>query len=80
LLAGDQLRHRRDDRMAACCLLIELEVRVVVVMMMVAGMDDHYDLRLRRIGNGKAEGEDESEQNLFHNSVCSPSNQITELL
>jgi len=31
-------------------LLIELEARMVVVMMvMVAGMDDHHNLRLRRV-------------------------------
>ena len=38
----------------------------MVVVMMVAGMDDHDNLRLRRIGYCEAEGEHESEQNLFH--------------
>ncbi len=62
-------------------LLIELEVRMVVmVVVMVAGMGDHYNLRLRRIGYCEAEDEHESEQNLFHNSVSRPSNQNTELL
>ena len=45
---------------------------VVVVVVMVAGMDDHDNLRLRRIGYREAEGEHESEQNLFHNTVCRP--------
>lgn len=54
-------------------LLIELEVRMVVmVVVMVAGMDDHDNLRLRRIGYREAEGEHESEQNLFHDTVCRP--------
>jgi hypothetical protein len=51
-----------------------------MVMMMVAMMNYHHDLRLRRIGYCEAEDEHESEQNLFHNSVCRPANRITELL
>jgi hypothetical protein len=45
---------------------------VVVVMVVVAGMDDHDNLRLRRIGYCEAEDEHESEQNLFHKTVCRP--------
>ncbi len=51
-----------------------------MVVVMVAGMDDHYNLRLRRIGYREAEEKHESEQNLFHNTVCRPSNQNTELV
>ena len=47
---------------------------VVVMMVVVVWVYDHYDLRLRRIGNREAEGEHESEQNLFHNLVCRPAN------
>lgn len=60
-------------------LLADLEVRVVV-MTMVAVVNDHHDLRLRRIGNCEAEDEHETEQNLFHDSVCRLANQNTELL
>ncbi len=44
----------------------------MVVVVMAMGMDDHDNLRLRRIGYRKAEGEHESEQNLFHDTVCRP--------
>jgi len=50
---------------------------MVVVMMAVYY---HHDLRLRRIGYCDAEGEHESEQNLFHNLVCRLANPFTELL
>lgn len=60
-------------------LLTDLEV-VAMVMMMVAMMNYHHDLRLRRIGDCEAEGENEGKQNLFHNSVCRPANWNTELL
>jgi hypothetical protein len=53
---------------------------VVVMVVMVAGMDYHHNLRLRRIRYCEAEDEHESEQNLFHNSVCRPANQNTELV
>jgi hypothetical protein len=52
----------------------------MVMVVMVAVMNYHHDLRLRRIGCCEAEDEHESEQNLFHNSVCSPANRNTELL
>jgi hypothetical protein len=65
----------------SACLLIELEVRVVVmVVVMMAGMDNHHNLRLRRIGDCEAEEKYDTEQNLFHNSVSRPPNQNTELL
>jgi hypothetical protein len=51
-----------------------------MVMMMVAMMNDHHDLRLRRIGDCEAEDEHEAEQNLSHDSVCRQANQNTELL
>jgi hypothetical protein len=51
-----------------------------MVMVVMAVVYDHYDLRLRRIGYCEAEDEHESEQNLFHNLVCRPANRITELL
>lgn len=53
---------------------------MVMVMVVVVAMDDHYDLRLRRIGYREAEGEHESEQNLFHSLVSRPPNLNTELL
>jgi hypothetical protein len=59
--------------------LAELEVGVMM-MVMVAVMNYHHDLRLHRIGDCEAEDEHEAEQNLFHNSVCRPANQNTELL
>jgi hypothetical protein len=51
-----------------------------MMMVMVAVMNYHHNLRLRRIGYCEAEDEHEAEQNLFHNSVCRPANQNTELL
>jgi hypothetical protein len=50
-------------------LLAELEVGVMM-MVMVAVMNYHHNLRLRRIGYCEAEDEHETEQNLFHNLVC----------
>ncbi len=52
----------------------------MMVVMVVVGMNNHHNLRLRRIGYREAEEEHESEQNLFHNSVSRPSNRNTELL
>lgn len=52
----------------------------MVVMMVVVGMDDHDNLRLRRIGDCEAEKKYDSEQNLFHNSVSLRANQNTEQL
>jgi hypothetical protein len=47
-------------------LLVELEV--VVVMMVVMVVNDHHNLRLRRIRRCEAEDEEHSEQILFHAS------------
>jgi hypothetical protein len=52
----------------------------MVMVVMVVVVYDHYNLRLRRIGYREAEGEHESEQNLFHTLVCRPANRNTELL
>jgi hypothetical protein len=41
-----------------------------MMMVMVAVMNYHHNLRLRRIGYCEAEDEHETEQNLFHNLVC----------
>lgn len=41
-------------------------VMMVVVVMVVY---NHHDLRLRRIRHYEAEGENESQQNSFHDSV-----------
>jgi len=51
-----------------------------MVVVMVVGMDYHYNLRLRRIGDCEAEEKHDSEQNFLHNSVCRPPNQNTVLL
>jgi hypothetical protein len=40
----------------------------VVVMAVMAMVNDNHNLRLRRIGNCEAEDEYESKQNLFHSS------------
>jgi hypothetical protein len=62
-------------------LLVELETGVVVmVVMVVVGMNNHHNLRLRRVRYCEAEEKHESEQNLFHNTVSRPPNQNTELL
>ncbi len=53
---------------------------MMVMAMMVVAMDDHYDLRLRRIGYGEAEEKGDSEQSLFHSLVSRPPNLNTELL
>jgi hypothetical protein len=51
-------------------------VMVVVVMVVYY----HHNLRLRRIGYCETEGEHESEQNSFHNTVSRSPNLYTELL
>ena len=51
-----------------------------MVVMVVARMDDHDNLRMRRIRDREAEKNHDSEQNLFHNSVCRRPNRITVLL
>ena len=64
-------------------LLVELEVGVMMVVVMVVVvvlLNYHHNLRLRRIGCCEAEEKHESEQNLFHNSVCRLANLYTELL
>ena len=49
VVEGGAFAARVDDGLIVR-LLIELEARMVVVMMvMVAGMDDHHNLRLRRV-------------------------------
>lgn len=56
-------------------LLVGLEMRIVVVMvavMMVAGMNNHDNLRLRCIGYREAEDEHKSEQDLFHKLSVPP--------
>jgi hypothetical protein len=71
-------RHGWDDG-TLNRLLVDLEVGVMMVVVMMA-VYYHHDLRLRRIGYCDAEGEHESEQNLFHNLVCRLANPFTELL
>jgi len=44
----------------------EAGVMMVIVMVVMMAMNDHYNLRLRRIRHCEAEDEDQSEQNLFH--------------
>ncbi len=54
-------------------LLVGLEMgMVMVVVMMVAGMNNHYNLRLRCIRHHEAEDEHESEQDLFHKLSVPP--------
>ncbi len=50
------------------CVLTRLLVKVGVVVMMVvvAMVYDHHNLRLRRIGCREAEDESQCEENLFH--------------
>ena len=52
-------------------ILNQLLVEMVGVVMMVMVMEvyNHHDLRLRRIRHYEAEGENESQQNSFHDSV-----------
>ncbi len=52
-------------------------VMMVVVMAVVFY---HYDLRLCRIGYRETEEEGESEQDSFHSLVCRLANPFTELL
>jgi hypothetical protein len=39
---------------------------VIMVMVMVAGVYDHHNLRLRRVGQCEAEEKNQAEPNLFH--------------
>ena len=49
------------------------------MMMVMAVVYYHYDLRLCRIGYRETEDKHESEQNFFHSLVCRSENLITEL-
>jgi hypothetical protein len=57
-----------------------LEAGVMVIMTVMPVVYHHDDLRLRRIRYGETEGEHESEQNSFHNTVSRSPNLNTELL
>jgi hypothetical protein len=50
---------------------------MTVVAMVV---DNHHNLRLRRVRNREAKEENQREQNLFHNPVLRAANLFTELL
>lgn len=49
-------------------LLVKAEL-VVMMMVVMAVVHDHHDLRLRRVRYREAEDENQSKQNLFHGSV-----------
>jgi hypothetical protein len=42
---------------------------MVMMVVMAVVVDDHYDLRLRRVRYSEAEEKRDSDQNLFHTSV-----------
>jgi hypothetical protein len=44
----------------------EAGVMMVIVMVVMMAVNDHYNLRLRRIRHREAEDENQSEQNPFH--------------
>ena len=52
----------------------------MMMVVVMAVMFYHDDLRLCRIGYRETEEEREPEQNSFHSSVCRLANPITELL
>jgi hypothetical protein len=52
----------------------------MMMVMVMAMVYDHHNLRLRRIGYCETEDEHESEQNSFHSLVCRWANPFTELL
>ena len=52
----------------------------MMMVMVMAVMYDHHNLRLRRIGHCEAEEKSESEQNSFHSSVLRVTSLFTELL
>jgi len=52
----------------------------MMVMVVMAVVYYHHDLRLCRIGYCETEDEHESEQNSFHNTVSRSPNLNTELL
>jgi hypothetical protein len=53
---------------------------VMVAMMVVMAMDNHYNLRLRRVRYREAEDESQCEQNPLHNLVSRTAATNTELL
>jgi hypothetical protein len=53
---------------------------VIVPMMVVMAMDNHYNLRLSRVRCREAEDESQCEQNPFHTSVLRTAVSNTELL
>jgi hypothetical protein len=61
-------------------LLVGSKVGVVVMTVMVMAVDNHHDLRLRRVRYGEAEYESQCEQNLLHTSVSRNVKQFAELL
>jgi len=52
----------------------------MMMVMVMAVMYYHHNLRLCRIGCCETEDEREPEQNSFHSSVCRLANLFTELL
>jgi hypothetical protein len=66
--------------------LIRLLVVSTVVMMMVMvavvvmAVDNHHNLRLRRVRNREAKDKSQREQNLFHTQVSCAARLFTELL
>jgi hypothetical protein len=61
-------------------LLLVLQVGVMMMMVVMAVVYYHHDLRLCRVGYRETEDEHETEQSLFHDSVCRLANLFTELL
>jgi hypothetical protein len=61
-------------------LLVGSKTGVVVVTVVAMVMDNHHNLRLRRVGDREAKEENQREQNLFHNSVSRATTLFTELL
>jgi hypothetical protein len=60
-------------------ILRELWVDLQAVAVMVV-VNYHHNLRLRRVGYCETEGEHESKQNSFHNTISRSANPITEQL
>jgi hypothetical protein len=52
----------------------------MMMVMVMAMVYDHHNLRMCRIGYCETEDEHESEQNSFHGIVCGSANPFTELL
>jgi len=53
---------------------------MTVMMMVVMGMHNHHNLRLRRIGYREAEDKNQSKQNLLHTEVSRAASRPAELL